>query len=147
MPQILTDPIRFMYMEAYRKFQQLTYPEAVRDHGFLTPKYPDTRTANGLTMFVINFINWNGGNATRISSSGRMLGKRYIPGTTRKGTADVTATIRGRSVKLEIKAGSDRPSPFQLAEQRRERAAGGVYEFIHDPEQFIIWYDQFISNL
>lgn len=160
MTTILSPIVRFRYEEAYRKWQQIQYPAAVKAGGFLNTKYPDTRTANGLTMFVCNFIKWNGYRSTRIASSGRivkapqrqasgtvLLTSKYIPGTTRKGTADISATIKGRSVMLEIKVGKDRPSEYQLREQQIERAAGGLYEFIRDPEQFILWYDQFLLSL
>jgi len=46
---------------------------------------------------------------------------------------------------LEIKIGKDRASPYQIAEQERERKAGGCYEFISTPEQFFVLYDSLIS--
>lgn len=127
---------------------------------YFKPAMPDTRTANGLTQAVVKFLQWNGHRATRISSSGRIIKAperqasgtvlqtaKYIPGQTRKGTADISATIKGRSVMLEIKVGSDRPSEYQLREQQIERKAGGVYEFIHSFEEFLMWYDKFILTL
>lgn len=115
---------------------------------------PDVRKANGLTQFVVNFLTWSGHRATRISSAGRLIDapqkqqsgislmtKKFIPGPTRKGSADVSATIRGRSVMIEIKVGRDRPSEHQLREQELERKAGGVYEFISTPEEFFNLYD------
>ena len=65
---------------------------------------------------------------------------------TRKGTADISATIKGRSVMIEIKVGRDKASDYQLREQELERKAGGVYEFISNPEQFILWYDLFLKQ-
>ena len=144
---IISDPVRFRYMEAHRKYQLKKYTSAVKDHGYIVTGYPDTRKANGLTKFVINFLTWNGHRATRITSAGRVLGGKYIPGATRRGTADISATIRGRSVMLEIKVGKDKPSQEQLREQAIEHSAGGVYEFIHTPEEFILWYDGFLLAL
>jgi hypothetical protein len=144
---IISSPIRFRYEEVYRQFQLLKYPQAVKQGGFLSTQFPDTRTANGLTMFVIKFLTYAGHRATRIASSGRMIGRKYIPGTTRKGTADISATIRGRAVMIEIKVGKDKPSEYQLREQELERNSGGVYEFIHTPEEFILWYDAFLLTL
>jgi hypothetical protein len=77
---------------------------------------------------------------------GRKVGNKWIKSTTRKGTADVTATIRGRSCKFEVKVGRDKPRPEQLAEQTRERAAHGVYEFISTPEGFYSVYDRIVNN-
>lgn len=146
------------YAEAHRKYQEIKYPASVSSFGHLKPNYPDTRKANGLTLFITNFLNWSGHRATRISSAGRVIKSpqkqpsgislmtaKYIPGPTRKGTADISATINGRAVMLEIKIGSDRPSEHQLTEQWREREAGGVYEFLHTPEEFFLLYDKLIN--
>ena len=42
---------------------------------------------------------------------------------------------------IEIKTGKDKPRPEQLAEQQRERQAGGIYEFVHSPEEFFAIFD------
>jgi hypothetical protein len=42
----------------------------------------------------------------------------------------------------EVKVGRDRPRPEQLAEQQRERQAGGIYEFVSTPEQFFELFDK-----
>ena len=130
------------------------YPSAFKNFGPISTNVPDIRKANGLTQFVVNFLTWSGHRATRISSAGRLIDapqkqqsgislmtKKFIPGPTRKGSADVSATIRGRSVMIEIKVGRDRPSEHQLREQELERKAGGVYEFISTPEEFFNLYD------
>jgi len=43
---------------------------------------------------------------------------------------------------IEVKVGKDRPSSDQLAEQAKERKAGGMYEFIQNPDQFLALYDK-----
>jgi hypothetical protein len=138
---------KIRYQEAKDKHDAIAYPSATRDFGTIKAKFPDINTAGGLTLFIVNFLNWSGHNATRISSAGRVLNGRYIYGQTRKGTADITSTIKGRSVKIEIKVGKDKPSPHQLKEQIKERAAGGCYEFISTPEQFFEWYDGFVNSI
>jgi hypothetical protein len=50
--------------------------------------------------------------------------------------------VKGKSVMIEIKVGADRPRPEQLAEQQRERQAGGIYEFVHTPEEFFLLFDK-----
>jgi hypothetical protein len=77
---------------------------------------------------------------------GRQVGGKWIPGTTRKGTADISATINSRSVMIEIKIGSDKASQYQLKEQELERKAGGFFEFISTPEEFFIFYDYVINQ-
>jgi hypothetical protein len=56
------------------------------------------------------------------------------------------ATIKGKSVKIEIKVGKDRPSKEQLAEQQREQAAGGFYFFVRNPIEFFYIYDSITKN-
>lgn len=46
---------------------------------------------------------------------------------------------------FEIKAGPDVASEYQLREQELERKAGGVYEFIHNMDEFFLFYDLIIS--
>jgi hypothetical protein len=142
------------YFKAHEMWFKESYPHAYKDGYYLTPKIPKIETANGLTTFICNFLSWYGHRATRINVSGRLVDavekqpsgarvgvKKWIPSSTRKGTADISATIKGRSVMIEIKVGSDRPREDQLKEQIRERNAGGIYEFIKDTDQFFNLYD------
>jgi hypothetical protein len=81
---------------------------------------------------------------------GRQINGKFIPSATRKGTADISATIRdkngiGRSIMIEIKVGKDKASQYQLDEQKKERQAGGIYEFISTPEQFFTLFDSIIN--
>jgi hypothetical protein len=131
------------YRSAHRMHFANKYPDAMAT-GYFAANMPKVNKANGLTTFICNFLNWSGHRATRISSAGRMVNGRYIPGTTRKGTADISATIKGRAVMLEVKVGKDRPSSYQLAEQAKERAAGGYYEFVSTPEDFFTIYDSLL---
>ena len=145
------------YCDAHAAHFKANYPSAWKDGHYTPPVPPRWATANGLTLAIVNFLNWSGHNATRINTMGRAVEttekvaygilrtKKYLPSATRKGTADVTATIKGRSVKIEIKVGSDRPSPEQLKEQARERSAGGIYEFVRDMDTFFTFYDQWIT--
>lgn len=125
------------------------------------PKYRDN-TANGLTRCIIDFINFKGGQAERINNTGRYLngGKaknllsgidvqlpgKFIPGTGTKGTADISATINGRSVKIEVKIGKDKQSQHQLQYQRKIEEAGGIYIIAKDFEGFYSWYLMTFEN-
>jgi hypothetical protein len=132
---------RLRYNTAHYNYTCQRAPNVVRDGFYTGPTLPKVATANGLTQFICNFINWSGYRATRINTMGRMVGGRWIHSTTRKGSADISSTIKGRSVMWEVKVGRDRPRPEQLAEQQRERQAGGMYEFISTPEQFFAIFD------
>lgn len=121
-------------------------------------------TTNGLTQCVIKWIQLNGYQAERISNTGRMIdtsrkvtnvvgqvgiigGKKWIKGTGTNGTADISATIQGRSVKIEIKFGADRLSQDQIEYGNNVTRAGGVYLVVRDFDQFVVWWDLIIAEL
>ena len=147
------------YNAAHEQWFSQAYPAAYRDGHYASPVFPKVATSNGLTMAIINFINWSGGNADRCSTVGRITKgferqpsgtvlqvAKFIPSANRRGSADITSTILGRSVKWEVKIGRDKPSEYQLAEQGRERRAGGEYFFVHNFEEFLYYYDSLIKN-
>lgn len=136
------------------------YPN-VPDHAYPATKYDDS-TANGLTKCIIDFLKFSGWQAERISNMGRVIDNRkkvtnvtgkireigsvkWIPGSGTKGTADISATIRGRSVKIEVKIGRDRQSEAQIAYQANVEQAGGVYVIARNFDDFLNWYNEFIK--
>lgn len=143
--------------ELYFENSKQRYPN-IPEHGRVKAKYTD-KTANGLTKCIIDFIRFKGGQAERISNTGRPIDRRYnytdVAGVTRSigsiewikgsgtnGTADISATIKGRSVKIEVKIGRDRQSNDQLKYQRQVEDAGGLYVIAKDFESFYKWYNQ-----
>lgn len=122
-------------------------------------KYNDS-TANGLTKCVTDYINLIGGQAERISSSGRyidesrivtdVLGNRkkigtgkYIKGTGTNGTADISATFKGKSIKIEIKM-KDKQSEAQKEYQQAIERAGGIYFICHNFDEFLDKFNTFV---
>lgn len=122
------------------------------------------KTANGLTKCVCDWINLNGWQAERVSTTGRyiddskivedVLGNRkkigtgkYIPGTGTKGSADISAVIKGRPIKIEIKTGKDRQSEHQKKYEQDIIKAGGIYIIATDFDQFMMWYKSFMDSL
>lgn len=133
------------YEKAHKDHFARQYPHAYRDGHYLgmEPEWPDVGTSAGLTTLVLNYAAWMGCHGNRINTVGRQLpGGKWIPGATKKGTSDTALIIQGRSVHLEIKAGRDTPSPKQLEQQVKVRAAGGVYEFIYSAEGFFEVFDK-----
>lgn len=121
-------------------------------------KYRDD-TANGLTKCIIDFIRLNGGQAERINTMGiprdsrktvtDVVGRSQVIGSvewrtsgTTKGSADISATIRGRSVKIEVKIGKDGQSDAQQKYQASVEQAGGVYYTAKDFTSFVSWYQR-----
>lgn len=147
------------YIELKAKVDRIKYPNVPY------PIEPETkeRSANDLTKLIKNFLNWEGWQAERINTMGRMVGKtqikhdvvglpqvvgnqKYIKGTGTKGSADLSATIKGRSVKIEIKWGKDRQSQEQKEYQKHIESAGGIYYIARTFDEFIEWYNQTIKN-
>jgi hypothetical protein len=71
---------------------------------------------------------------------------QYIPGTSTKGTADISATIKGRSVKIEVKIGKDKQSEAQKQYQSNIERAGGTYIIAKTFSEFMDWYLLFTSK-
>lgn len=108
-------------------------------------------TANGLTWAIIRYIQARGGQAERINVIGRPItarhgGREYIVSWAQShmtvGTADISATVHGRSVKIEVKVGKDRQSDAQRRYQQSIEAAGGIYYIARNIDDFICWYNQ-----
>lgn len=127
-------------------------------HAIPRQKYSD-KTANGLTKCVIDFLKLSGWQAERIAVTGRYIDQKktytdvigrtrvmgsgkWIPPSMQPGTADISATIKGRSVKIEVKIGRDKQSPQQAEYQRQVEASGGIYFIARSFDQFFEWYHQ-----
>ena len=134
-------------------------PEAVLELEQVTGDKHRDDTANGLTRCIIAYILSKGEQAERINSMGipidtrqqvtdimghhRTIGSmlwRRSGGT--RGSADISATIRGLSVKIEVKVGKDRQSSAQRQYQASVEQAGGMYYVARDFTTFVEWYHQ-----
>lgn len=101
-------------------------------------------TANGLTACILAHLKFTGNFGARVNSTGifdRKTGK-YRKSQATAGLADVSAIIGGTPVQIEVKAGKDRPRASQLKVQSDYRAAGGVYEFVHNFAEYLAIYKQ-----
>jgi hypothetical protein len=106
-------------------------------------------TANRITANILKMINMQPNcSASRISNVGIWdeKNKTHRKSQTTKGVADVIACIRGRYVELEVKAGRDKPSVYQLQHQQEIQRAKGVYEFIYSTDQFEAWFTEFLKQ-
>ena len=132
----------------------ITHPNYPPDY---IPKtmYKDS-TANGLTKAICDYINYHGYQAERINTmgtarekkttAGKVIGVTWTKGTSTAGSADISATIKGRSVKIEVKIGKDRQSDAQKRYQENIEKAGGTYIIANDFDSFVEWYEKFIQN-
>ena len=131
-----------------------TLPERFKD---MLPRTYTDKTANGLTKMIIDWINYNGGQAERINTTGRLIKAKtykdvmgitktigqdkWIKGTGTLGSADISATIQGKSVKIEVKIGRDKQSDVQKQYQEAIEKAGGIYYIAKDFDSFYNWYN------
>lgn len=139
--------LRLHQVEA--KYLSIRYPSAPV-HTVPFTKYSDI-TANGLTKCICDFLNYSDHQAERINTMGvartkratcgKVLGVTWTKGTSTPGSADISATIRGKSVKIEVKIGKDRQSDSQKRYQDNIERAGGVYYVARDFDGFIEFYD------
>ena len=123
------------------------------------------RKTNGITRCTIHFLQLKGHQAERINTSGRYIDKSevvtdcvgykrkigsgsWIPGTGTKGSADISSTIFGRSVKIEVKnaATHDRQSESQRNYQQQVERSGGLYIIATSFAQFLNWYYSNIAS-
>jgi hypothetical protein len=144
-------------LDHHYKLMSIKYP-SFPQHAIPSKTWSDN-SANGLTKCVIDLINYEGYQAERISTQGtyiegekikvgeneRQLKGKYIPTQGTKGSADISATIRGRSVKIEIKQ-KDRQSEVQKQYQESIERAGGVYIIVRSFDEFVEWFDTFTAH-
>ena len=131
------------------------YP-SLPDHARYIKPYKDS-TANGLQRAIIDFLRFSGWQSERINCTGKMidntkvitdiLGDRrsigsvkWLPTSGQKGTADISATINGRSVKIEVKM-KDKQSLDQKRYEEQVIRAGGLYWICRSFEEFLNRYN------
>lgn len=129
-------------------------------------KFSD-KTANALTKSIIAWINLNGYQAERISTTGRwidnskivtdVLGNRkkigsgkYIKGTGTNGSADISAIIKSLNGtvipwKIEVKM-KDKQSEAQKRYEEHIMKAGGHYSIVHNFDEFMEQYNFLLQN-
>lgn len=141
--------------QAVRELERMALDHFRRDH----PNFPEYAiplqfyrddTANGLTRCVVDFIRYNGGQAERINTTGTPEQKcgRIVwrKSNATKGSADISATIAGLSVKIEVKIGADLQSEAQRRYQASIERAGGLYFIAKDFTSFIEWYGEIFNR-
>jgi hypothetical protein len=152
-----------MKSEALQKLREMALADSIRRHPSLPSSaryikpYSD-KSANQLTRSVIDYIKLMGYQAERIAVMGRYIdgskvvsdildrqmrigSGNWIPGSMQKGSADISATIKGKSVKIEIKIGKDRQSEDQKKYQEAIERAGGVYWIVRSFDEFLNFYN------
>jgi hypothetical protein len=161
---VTNDIFRNMTKENKAKLKALELETLKAKYPSMNPNYlPSTEwsdnSANSLTKSIIFYINATGNQAERIGNQGqyregakiqvgtgeiaytKQLPGKWTPGQGTKGTADISATINGKSVKIEVKYGRDRQSDAQKQYQQKIETAKGIYYIARDFDSFVEWYD------
>lgn len=144
-----------------RKPKKAAYnkPEAVKRLEQATHNKHRDDTANGLTRCIIDYLHYKGWQAERINTTGiphdtrqqardilgrtRTIGSvEWRPSGSTVGSADISATIGGQSVKIEVKIGKDRQCEAQRRYQQAIEQAGGLYYIARNFTEFHSWYRQ-----
>ena len=142
--------LRYHKPQAVKDLERLALDHFRREH----PNFPEYAiapqsyrddSANWLTKCIIDFIRFHGGQGERVNTIGlpQQRGCRIVwrKSNSTKGSADISATIDGRSVKIEVKIGPDRQSEAQRRYQAAIERAGGLYFIAKDFTSFVEWYN------
>ncbi len=133
---------------------------------YLTDYKNTDNSTNGLTKCVVDFLNYSGHFAERVSNTGRFIagktidgvnGKfttqgKFIKGSGRNGTSDISAKIKlpnhkfAIPVSIEIKWKKDRQSEDQKKYEQNMNNVGAVYIIVRTFDGFMDWYNEFITN-
>lgn len=158
---------RYQKPQAVKDLERQALDHFCREH----PDFPEYAipsqfyrddTANGLTKCIVDYIRYNGGQAERINTMGRPVDTRktfdvagcqrqvgtlrWGKSTSTPGSTDISATIAGRSVKIEVKIGADLQSEAQRRYQASIERAGGLYFIAKDFTTFVEWYGETFPN-
>jgi hypothetical protein len=148
-----------------KEYKELMHQLKINKYAEKNPNFPPDyipktmykdSTANGLTKAICDFINYHGYQAERINTmgvartktatDGRVLGVTWTKGTSTAGSADISATIKGRSVKIEVKIGKDRQSDAQKRYQENIEKAGGTYYIARNFDDFVDFFNDFVNK-
>lgn len=146
---------RYQKPQAVKGLEHMAYIHFRKKH----PNFPEYAippqpyrddTANGLTRCIVDYIRFRGGQAERINTTGvpEQRGGRIVwrKSNATKGSSDISATIAGRSVKIEVKINSDRQSEAQRRYQATIEQAGGLYFIAKDFTTFVEWFDDTFND-
>ena len=126
-------------------------------------KFSDKSEKN-LEDCILQFAKFEGFQAERIKVKPNRIDKRqtvtdcigrmkvigsitWTKSSMQAGSADMSLTIKGRSVKAEIKMPGDHQKPNQKLYQQQVEAAGGEYWIVTSFQSFFDRYHKFIKNL
>jgi len=150
-----SDAVKYLESLAFEA-KRIKYP-SIEPEYLARPEFTD-KTAGGLTKCIILYIRLQKFQAERINTTGRPLDNtktftdvtgrmrsigsiKWIKSTSTNGSADISATIKGRSVKIEVKILRDKQSEAQKDYEQSIIQAGGLYYIAQNFASFLVWYN------
>ena len=102
------------------------------------------KDANAITHAILLFLRLKGHYCSRIQSQGQYNPtlKRWTHSMVRRGIGDITATINGRFIMIEVKAGKDKLSHWQTKTMQEVEKSGGLYVIAHSFDEFYNFYQK-----
>ena len=159
------------YIDAKWNWMRFQYPESESrdpeqfERGFKSlADFPQITKATHLEKAIVDFLKFEGHQASKITTSGQMRdktetftdsigrtrvigSKTWIKGNSTKGVADVIATIYGLKWDIEVKySKGDKQRNTQLKYEKSVEKAKGVYSIVKTFEDFIEKYDEFMDQ-
>jgi hypothetical protein len=149
------------YQQAHEQWFQSEYPNAYKDGHYCAPKYPDAKTANGITKVITDYLFWTGHFANRTNNMGVAIKKQrpkmnifsgkvenlengveYRKSSSMNGMQDIDVNLKhpnhiyGIPWKIEIKVGKDTHKDHQKKFGKKVAKTGAHYSVVRTPEDF-----------
>lgn len=107
-----------------------------------------TESANEITRKILKFLDLKKHYCSRIQSQGQYnpTKGRWTKSTVRRGIGDILAIIDGKAVMIEVKAGKDRMSEWQVKTKQDVENSGGIYLVVRSFDDFKNYYDVSVGN-
>lgn len=154
-PKLTQEQIK-RYRDAKYAYEQQEYIHWIADGHFIEPEIPNTATGNGLTEFILKYLNWSGHFANRTGNEGRVIigedGKpKRIPSSSIDGMQDIDCNLEhpkhpfGIPWKIEVKTKNDTHKKHQKEFGEKVKKTGAVYSVVRSVEDFFSQYDRLIN--
>ncbi len=147
---------KYQKSETVKQLENLIFDfRKKRDGANAVKKYYSDHNATELEKCIIHYTIFRGWQAEKVVSMGRITYKGgenpiFIRNNNTSGQADISLTVSGRSIKVEVKCKwtKDRyQNEAQKKYQRKIEKAGGIYLIIREFSDFKTFLDNYIQNL
>lgn len=154
-----------LYFDAHLFNFKKQYPSAYSSGHYTKPKYPKVETANGLTKYIIDILNWFGhhGESTKNMGTPRkkshermdiftgetyevVTGIEWTKGAGTTGTTDVKGHFKSVNHKfpipiyIEIKIKKDTKKDAQIKYEKKVTSTGALHCYCKTPDDFVTFY-------